>query len=98
MLAFRKLKNKKAAGQEGIIGEMLKNSGTHGIYFLCEFILMLCVRKEFFQQIGLNLSYSLCLRKAMLIIRIITEVSRYMTQAIKFTVQLLTLGYKSGLK
>ena len=48
MLAFRKLKNKKASGQDGIIGEMLKNSGTHGIDFLCEFILMLCLRKEFF--------------------------------------------------
>ena len=30
MLAFRKLnKNKKAAGPDGIIGEVLKNSGTH---------------------------------------------------------------------
>ena len=40
---------------------------------------MLCLRKEFFQLNGLNLSYSLCLRKVMLIIRIITEVSRYVT-------------------
>ena len=35
--------------------------------------------------------YSLLLRKAMLIIRIITEVSRKVMQAANFTVQLLTL-------
>ena len=34
MFAFRKLKNKKAAGPDGIIGEMLKNSGIHVIDFL----------------------------------------------------------------
>ena len=33
MFAFRKLKNKKAAGPEGIIGEMPKNSGSHVIDF-----------------------------------------------------------------
>ena len=33
LLAFRKLKNKKAAGPDGIIGEMLKNSGTYAIAF-----------------------------------------------------------------
>ena len=42
---------------------------------------MLCLRKEFSQLNGLNLLYSLCLRKAMLIIRIITEVSRYVSDA-----------------
>ena len=52
---------------------------------------MLCLRKELFQLNGLNLSYSLCLRKVMLIIRIITEVSRYVTQAEKFTIQFVTL-------
>ena len=36
MLAFRKLKNKKAAGPDGIIGEMLKNSGSHVTDFVCE--------------------------------------------------------------
>ena len=82
MLAFRKLKNKKAAGPDGIKGEMLKNSANH----------------EFFQLNGLTLSYFLCLRKARLIIRIITEVSHYVTQAAKFTVQLLTLDCKNGLK
>ena len=97
MLAFRKLKNKKVAGPDRIIGEMLKNSGTHVIDFFVK-ILMLCLRKDFLQLNGLNLSYFLCLRKAMLIIRIITVVSRYVTQAVKFTVQLLTLGCKSGLK
>ena len=97
MLAFRKLKNKKAAGPDRIIGEMLKNSGTHVIDFFVK-ILMLCLRKDFLQLNGLNLSYFLCLRKAMLIIRIITEASRYVMQAAKFTVQLLTLDCKSGLK
>ena len=83
MLAFRKLKNEKAAGPDGITGEMLKNSANH----------------EFFQLNGLNLSYERrSLRKARLIIRIITEVSRYVTQAAKFTVQLLTLDCKNGLK
>ena len=33
LLAFRRLKNKKAAGPDGIIGEMLKNSGTYVIDF-----------------------------------------------------------------
>ena len=42
---------------------------------------MLCLRKEFSQLNGLNLLYSLCLRNAMLIIRIITEVSRYVSDA-----------------
>ena len=33
LLAFRRLKNKKAAGPDGITGEMLKNSGTYVIDF-----------------------------------------------------------------
>ena len=97
MFAFRKLKNKKAAGPDRIIGEMLKNSGTHVTDFFVNLSNAL-FEKGIFQLNGLNLSYSLCLRKAMLIIRIITEVSRYVTQAAKFTVQLLTLDCKSGLK
>ena len=71
LLAFKKLKNKKAAGPDRIIGEMLKNSGTYVIDFFVNF-LMLCLRKEFFQLNGLNLLYSLFLTKVMLIIRIIT--------------------------
>ena len=38
MLAFRKLKNKKAVGPDGIIGEMLKNSGTYVIDFFVNFL------------------------------------------------------------
>ncbi len=37
LLAFKKLKNKKAAGPDGIIGEMLKNSGTYVIDFFVKF-------------------------------------------------------------
>ena len=37
MLAFRKLRNKKAAGPDGIIGEMLKNSGTYVTDFFVNF-------------------------------------------------------------
>ena len=37
LLAFRKLKNKKAVGPDGIIGEMLKNSGTYVIDFFVNF-------------------------------------------------------------
>ena len=55
LLAFRKLKNKKAVGQDGIIGEMLKNSRNYVTDFFVTF-LMLCLRKEFFQLNGLNLS------------------------------------------
>ena len=98
MFAFRKLKNKKAAGPEGIIGEMPKNSGSHVIDFFVICFNALFEKKKKIQLNGLNLSYSLCFRKVMLIIRIITEVSRYVMQAAKFTVQLLTLDCKTGLK
>ena len=37
MLAFRKLKNKKPAGPDGIIGEMLENSGTYVTDFFVNF-------------------------------------------------------------
>jgi len=56
------------------------------------------LRKEFVQLNGLNLSYSLCFKKTMLIIRIITEVFRYMMQAAKFTVLLLILDCKRSLE
>ena len=36
-MAVRKLKNKKAAGPDGIIGEMLKNSGSYILDFFAKF-------------------------------------------------------------
>ncbi|MCB4781202.1 MAG: hypothetical protein LGB62_08360, partial [Sulfurovum sp.] len=87
LLAFKKLKNKKAAGPDGMIGEMLKNSGTYVIDFFVKYFNAL-FEKGIFQLNGLNLLYSLFLRKAMLTIRIITEVSRWAMQAANFTVQL----------
>ena len=37
LLALRKLKNKKAAGPDGIIGKMLKNSGNYVLDFFVKF-------------------------------------------------------------
>ena len=37
LLALRKLKNEKAAGPDGIIGEMLKNSGSYVLDFFVKF-------------------------------------------------------------
>ena len=37
LLALRKLKNKKAAEPDGIIGEMLKNSGNYVMHFFVKF-------------------------------------------------------------
>ena len=37
LLALRKLKNKKSAGPDGIIGEMLKNSGSYVLDFFVNF-------------------------------------------------------------
>ena len=37
LLAVRKLKNKKAAGPDGIIGKMLKNSGNYVLDFFVKF-------------------------------------------------------------
>ena len=97
LLALSKLKNKKVAGPDGIIGEMLKNSGSYVLDFLVKF-LMLCLRKESFRRDGLNLLYCLCLRKVMLTILIITEVFHYVMLVVRFTVQLLILDYKSGFR
>ena len=36
-MAVRKLKNKKAAGPDGIIGKMLKNSGNYVLDFFVKF-------------------------------------------------------------
>ena len=94
LLAFRKLKNKKAAGPDGILRETLK---TLGSYVLLIF-LMLCLRKESFRRDGLNLLYCLRLRKVMLTILIITEVFHYVMLVLSFTVQLLILDYNNGLR
>ena len=94
LLALRKLKNKKAAGPDGIVGETLKNSGSYVLLFF----LMLCLRKESFRRDGLNLLNCLRLRKVMLTILIITEVFHYVMLVVRLTVQLLFLDYKSGLR
>ena len=77
---------------------MLKTPQTYVVVFWVVFCFVLfcfnALRQEFDQLNGLNLSYSLCFKKTMLIIRIITEVFRYMMQAAKFTVLLLILDCK----
>ena len=97
LLALRKLKNKKAAGPDGIIGEMLKNSGSYVLdFFVNSFNAFF--EKRVFQRDGLNLLYCLFLRKGMLTILIITEVFHYVMLVVRFTVQLLILDYKSGFR
>eukprot|EP00745_Piridium_sociabile_P018514 TRINITY_DN27780_c0_g1_i1.p1 TRINITY_DN27780_c0_g1~~TRINITY_DN27780_c0_g1_i1.p1 ORF type:complete len:110 (-),score=13.44 TRINITY_DN27780_c0_g1_i1:123-452(-) len=38
LMALRKLRNGKAAGPDGIIGELLKNAGDQVVLFFCEII------------------------------------------------------------
>ena len=76
---------------------MLKNSGTCVTDVSVKFVNTLFEKGIFPTKWTESIVFPL-LRKAMLIIRIITAVSRWAMQAANFTVQLLTLDYKSGLK
>ena len=100
-MALRKLKNKKVAGPNGMIGETLKNSGSYVPDFFVKCFSALFEKRVFPERwsepIVLPLFFFF-LRKVMLTILIIIEVFHYVMLAVRFTVQLLILDYKSGLR
>ena len=90
------LKNGKAPGPDGIIGEMFKNVSDVVLDFLLSYSMKYLV-KEYILKTGQTQSFTLYTKKVTQMIQIITGVFPSQMLVGSCLVLLLTAGYKCGL-
>ena len=94
--ALISLKNGKAPGPDGIIGEMFKNVSDVVLDFLLSYSMKYLV-KEYILKTGQTQSFTLYTKKVTQMIQIITGVFPSQMLVGSCLVLLLTAGYKCGL-